>query len=114
MDVDAVASGKLLAYPTDAVVEHLLRDGAAIVGGQLEQGDAVHAQHLLVVAALAAQIDDARDVVRAQELLRLVHLEAPANRQLRSDPAQIQSGLRETMAYFCSLLSLHALAVCAR
>ena len=69
-----------------------MRDGAAILGREAEQRHTVCAQHFLVVAALAAQVDDAPDVVRTQELLGLVHLESPTHRKLRRNPAQIHRG----------------------
>jgi hypothetical protein len=74
------------AHEGDAVLEMRACDGAHVRSRQIEKGDAVPLQHLLVVAVFEAEIHYGADAALAGKTFDLIGMKASADRQQRRDP----------------------------
>ncbi len=100
MDQHPLAAIEMAVGEGDAFAKHCGRDGAVVLGRQMQEREPVALEHDGVVAGLDPQVDDGPDPQLARQNLRVGGPEAAADREVVGDPAQVQRrrhhGMRPT------------------
>ena len=90
MDQHPLAAIEMAIGEGDALAKHCRRDGAVVLGRQMQEREPVALEHDGVVAGLDPQVDDGLDPQLARQNLRVGGPEAAADREVVGDPAQVQ------------------------